>query len=156
MRERDVFPCSGTFMIRRRRHQRQSTRALPLRLLSYTRTTDLPIPCTVTMIESSERRVFGDLVESVESQLMSREDRFVQTGHAFYVATYKILVDWDKIDGMVEMAWRGKNALYGTTGGVLGSRSERYAFTAQLNRRLDLAVSSALKNGVPHIHDDGV
>lgn len=25
---------------------------------------------------------------------------------------------------------------------------------AQVNRRLDLAVSRALRNGVPHIHDD--
>ena len=37
-------------------------------------------------------------------ELMSRDDRFVQTGHAIYVALYKILVDLDKIDSIAEMA----------------------------------------------------
>ena len=62
----------------------------------------------------------------------------------------------DKIDGIVQIAWREKMDLHGTTGGVLGSSSERYTFMAQVNRRLDLAVSRALGNGVPRIHDDCV
>lgn len=50
----------------------------------------------------------------------------------------------------------GKKDLHETTHGLLGSRRERFAFTAQVNRGLVLAVSRAPRKGIRRVNDDGV
>ena len=43
-----------------------------------------------------------------EGSLFEQANGFEQEGHAFYLSSFGVLVDIAKIDGVVEMAWRGK------------------------------------------------
>ena len=91
---------------------------------------------------------------STKGGLMSMAEGFHQSGHAFYNASYGVLVDIATIDGVVEMAWRGRQDIHGTTTGVVGAGCQRFAFTAQLNKRLDQRVTAALTKGYAIVNDD--
>lgn len=87
-------------------------------------------------------------------RLRDRRDGFSQTGHHFYNATWKVLVDIASIDDVVEMIWRGKLDVYSTTDRAFTTDVIRYAATCQVNKRLDDIVSKTLATGVKHVMDE--
>ena len=86
-------------------------------------------------------------------KLVTHADGFNQQGHYFFNASYKVLVDTGAIDGIVHMAWRGREDIHATSTGHLAKGYQRWAFTAQMNKQLDQRVSKALKTGVLNVMD---
>jgi hypothetical protein len=79
-----------------------------------------------------------------EGNIATKDDGYDGDGFRFYIAPYKVAIDFNDIDGFVEAIWRGKSDLHGTTTGRYGENSDRHAITCQLAKRLDQRVRKAL------------
>ncbi|KAA8893285.1 hypothetical protein FN846DRAFT_1005876 [Sphaerosporella brunnea] len=96
----------------------------------------------------------GGNVDKATGRLASFEDGFRMEGAFFYVADYGLLIEYDKIDGVVEQVWQGSKHVYGTVGGKVKEGFTRYGSSAQINQRLTAKVAKYQVDGEGIIVDD--
>eukprot|EP01113_Clastostelium_recurvatum_P042233 TRINITY_DN682_c0_g2_i1.p1 TRINITY_DN682_c0_g2~~TRINITY_DN682_c0_g2_i1.p1 ORF type:complete len:415 (+),score=71.80 TRINITY_DN682_c0_g2_i1:62-1306(+) len=69
----------------------------------------------------------------------------------FYMADYKVLVDFAHLDGLAEIVWAGRHHVHGTVSGQFAPGQTRYGSSCQLSRRLNERVQlyhRTLKEGL--------
>lgn len=88
----------------------------------------------------------GGNARSDTGELASFKDGYRAEGGFFYVADYKILVDYSVIDGVVEQIWQGPKHVHSTVAGKIAEGFTRYGSSTQINTRLSRAVQQYLPN----------
>jgi hypothetical protein len=90
-------------------------------------------------------------------EIATHKDGFKMKGGFFYVADYGFLIDYAKIDGVVEQIWQGPNHVHGTAlSEISDPRFTRYGSSTQINIRLKRAVEKHKANGKGGVVDDEI
>ena len=90
-------------------------------------------------------------LDARNGQLLDDHDT---TRYHFYNASYGVLLDIASCNGVVNVAWRGKLDIHGTTTGSFGNNTTRYAATSQLNKRMDAAAVRCMRTNTMRAKDE--
>lgn len=71
---------------------------------------------------------------------------FVKKDGFFYVAPYKLIVDFAAVDGVVELIWRGSSDAHATVPGEVSEGYETWGSSCQTSRHLLNRIEKALKD----------
>ena len=86
------------------------------------------------------------------SNLSSKQDGFQSRGGEFVLASYKVFVDFNACDGVVEIIWRGKTDFHSTLASTTMIRYTRLGTSVQVSddlvQRLKMLVHMFGKNSV--------
>ncbi|KAA8893908.1 hypothetical protein FN846DRAFT_787265 [Sphaerosporella brunnea] len=96
----------------------------------------------------------GGNVNKATRRFAPFEEGYQMEGAFFYVADYGLLIDYDKIDGVVEQVWQGPKHVHGTVGGRVKEGFTRYGSSTQINDRLTAKVAKYQVDGEGIIVDD--
>lgn len=77
--------------------------------------------------------------------LSSTKDGFSKKDGFFYVAPYKIIIDFAAVDGVVELIWRGATDAHSTVSGTVSEGFETWGSSCQTSQHLVHRITKALK-----------
>jgi len=89
----------------------------------------------------------GGNVAASTGEISSFQDGFEMSGGFFYIADYRMMFDYEKIDDVVEQIWQGPAHVHATVAGTIKKGFSRVGSSTQINKRLTARVRNFFMSG---------